>query len=388
MQRRNVVSKFCLMLGLLLVFQDGEVFAGKRGASKRAGSLRKRFAGNAKQVISASSNVAVAEQKVKSNGSNEVFVESKNDDRIYELSKENSKMSADLSAAQNKNAQMTSELSAAQDKIDKLELDALQKNVADKQIENQKAKLRTLSGKYSDAITEVQNKCDSVGASFNKVLSSLGFATATSTISALGSATATTGQFVDRSKAKMESAMDLTQKIATTTASVSSVASTITVATATKNMESAISKLKTCHSAVSEFQKVIGEIGSEADEMAQQENYDETVYDKLNEYVSVGNKIASICNNVSEKDSNDILKMMKASTAVSAVGSAAAVAGSALEVVSAVKGGLGNKSDIAYTASNIGSSVASVGATILNGVAQSKLKKIAQSAVDCAQVIK
>lgn len=376
------------MLGLLLVFQDGEVFAGKRGASKRAAGSSKRFKGGSKQVIQASQNVAVNEQAVENNESDEVFTESKNDDRVSELSKANSQMLDKLSDAQNKNAQMSADLSAAQDKIDELELDALQKNVADKQIENQKATARTLSGNYSNAIAELQNKCSGVGSGFNKVLSSLGFATATSTITALGSATASAGQFVNRSSDKMNNAMDLTQKIASTTASVSSVASTVSVATATKNMESAVSKLKACRSQVSEFQKVVNKIGDEADNMAQQENYDETVYEKLNDYVSAGNKIISACNGLNEKDSNDVLKMMKASTAVSAVGSAAAVVGSTLEVVSAVKGGLGDKQNIAYTAGNIGSSVASLGATILNGVAQNKLKKVAQSAVDCEQIIK
>ena len=385
MQRKNIVSKFCLMLGFLIVFQDGDVWASKRGGSKKAAGSRKRFSGISKKAVSVDAKVVSnqeVEESVKEDASVPVpdtpVVTVQDNTELINLSKENAQMSADLSAAQ--------------DKIDKLELDALQKNVTDKQIENQKATARTLAGDYSNAITEVQNKCSGVGSGFNKVLSSLGFATVTSSLSALGSAAVITGEFTNRSTPKMEKTMDIAQKVGSAVSSVSSVASTVSVATATKNMESAISKLKVCRTSISEFQKVVNKISDEADGIAQQENYDENVYDKLNGYVSTGNKIISTCNGLNEKDSNDVLKMMKASTAVSAVGSAAAVAGAALEVVSAVKEKkgeyLGKNQRIGYTASNIGSSVASLGTTILNGVAQSKLKKIAQSAVDCEQIIK
>ena len=69
------------------------------------------------------------------------------------------------------------------------------------------------------------------------------------------------------------------------------------------------------------------------------------------------------------------------------------MAGSALEVAATVKYAksgdvLSDKARGVYTVSHAASSVTSLGATVLNAVAQGKLKKLAQSAVDCEAIMK
>ncbi len=397
--KNNRVSKLCLILGLVMMFQDGDVMAGNKKS--------KRFAGVKKRFASVSSNTAVATTPVVQTV--EATPATVDNSEMNKLSEENAKMSEELTSMQKKNAEMTDNLNSMQTKNTQMaedlssvsaKMDSLETSVLQQQVENKKLQIAnaqntkaiTLQGNYSEAFNHVQSSCSGIGGNFNSVLKTLGFATVTSGLSSLAGAAVGTAGLMNRTSYKAEKTADLTQKIGTVASTASSLASTVSIASATKNMKSAIKKLKECRAAVSSFQKVVGEINVEVEDMGNQEDYNQELYDRLNNYVTIGNKVVSTCGKMSEKDASDIDKMMTASTTVSAVGTAASVAGTALEVASVFKekkgGTLSNKQFKADTITHIGSSVASLGSTILNGVAQGKLKSLAQSAVDCDAILK